>query len=145
MKIYNYSIPACPILNAGEMVYKIIAQLNTTAAANAYRCYNGIMKPRQILETMIGSNQDMEAVAKNKADNKLYRISTVLLGYVGGTRVEGGQEGVLENPVLYGYTIEWHRKSGGKYILFEDETRLLPLKNIIILDPEALRVELMNA
>lgn len=145
MKLYNYAPPSCPLLVEGEMVYKIIAQLNTTAAANAFRCYDHIMSPRQVIETMIGCNQHIEAVAKNKADGRLYRISTSLLGYVGGTRVEGGQEGGIEIPILFGYQIQWHRKNGTQYTYFEDETRLLPLKNIIILDPESLRVELMNA
>jgi hypothetical protein len=131
------------LLEENEMVYKIIGELSRSKALGLYKTYRNIMLPRQMLE-MAGVSQTHEAIAKHKTNNKLYRISTHLLGYVGGGRAGGGQEGVLESPVLYGYDVLWQRKSGGNFTNFEDETLLLPLKNIIILAPEEVFAELIN-
>ena len=133
-----------PDLQIGEMVYKIIGPIDILRATKIFRGYDNILTPDYIAEKMLGLNLDFVATAKHRVTGRYYRISSVLLGYVGSSRVGGGQEGVIENPVLYGYNVLWQRKSGGEYNNFEDETTLLPLRDIIIIDPVTLRRELLT-
>ena len=131
-------------LQIGEMVYKIIGPVDTARAATIFRAYDHILTPEYIAEKMLGLNIQFVAAAKHRQTGRYYRISSVLLGYVGGSRVVGGQEGSMEYPVLFGYDVMWHRKSGGEYNNFEDESTLLPLRDIIIIDSATLRRELLQ-
>lgn len=142
--LFKYCTTNPPLLSEGEMVYKVIAQLNTSSARNYFRTYSHMLQPNVILRTMMGCNPLIESLAKHREDGNIYRISTTLLGYVGSSRVEGGQEGVIEKSILYGYNIMWENNNKVTFQNFEDESRLLPLKSIIILDAEELRRELMS-
>lgn len=133
-----------PPLQEGEIVYKIIGEINRGRATELYRAYYRTIHPAQLMSMVFSNfNARWESLAKHKATNKIYRISTQTLGYITGTRVGGGQEGVIENPVLYGYDVLWER-AGYKYKNFEDETVLLSLSDIIILDAKGLREELLS-
>lgn len=115
------------------MVYKVIRHVERKAIALSYRTLSH-METKQ-LYYMLFPNRS-EALAMHKVTHELYRISTHLLGYVVGRRVEEGW-GACD------YQIRWETKVNN-YTVFEDERILIRLGDIIILSPEDLWTEIMN-
>lgn len=140
----------------GEMVYKIITRLDIKKAQHTFRLYDAFMSPQKIVKLLLSTYSDLEAMALHRATNDIYRISTVMLGYIYSPREEGvpfyppstpplGQEGVSNDNNLIGYRIRWERNDSNEtYVNFEDETRLIGLKDIIILSPEELRNNILS-
>lgn len=115
------------------MVYKIIRQIDREYIALSRRTLS-YMETKQFYYTLFPNRS--EALAMHKATRSLYRISTHLLGYVLGSRVEG-ERGYTP------YQIRWETKINN-YTTYEDERSLIGLKDIVILNPEDLLVEIAN-
>ena len=136
--------PTTPSLQEGEMVYKIVGEIHRQRTASLYRAYQHYPQT-EIMKLVFRNMSPWHAVAVHKITKALYKIDTGLLGYIEGTRAGGGQEGVIENPVLYGYHVRWNGQAGTKeYKNFEDETVLMRLSDIIILDAKGLREHLLS-
>lgn len=115
------------------MVYKIIRQIDRKYIALSYRTF-AHMGAKELYYTLFPNRS--EVIAMHKATQSLYRISTHLLGYVVGRRVEEGW-GACD------YQIRWETKENN-YTVFEDERILIRLGDIIILSPEELWTEIKD-
>lgn len=115
------------------MVYKIIREVDKRYVANCMRSL-GHLRPKEAYYTLFPNRS--ESLAMHKATLSLYRISTHLLGYVVGRRVEEGW-GHAD------YQIRWETKENN-YTVFEDERILIRLRDILILSPEELRTEIAD-
>lgn len=132
------------ILSEGEMVYKIVRELKDKNFNQLFLNYCITFSPENALRSLIGFKSD-NALAVSKQQAKMYQISTSLLGYVSGlTGVvpHRGRRGVVgqedHREYVKGYHVHWHTKDNIVYSNFEDETLLMPLRDIIIVSPQEL-------
>ena len=137
----TYPLPIHPpsthlLLGQGEMVYMISGRLNREKIKSYYITYSW-MDGKELIENFIAN--DSEHPAKRKSTGELINISTHMLGYILGDRRYSEQ---TAGPLLIGYDIRWeYTQSNGHHNIFEDEESIVPLKDLIILNPEELRVE----
>ena len=131
--------PSTHPLQQGEIVYMISGRLNKQRMKGYFTTYS-YMNPQEVVENFIAN--DSEAVAKRKSTGELINISTHMLGYILSDRRYSDDKAVMQSPVLVGYDIRWeYSNSNGHHNIFEDETSVVPLKDLIILNPEELRGE----
>lgn len=117
----------------------ISGRLNKEKIKSYYITYEW-MDSKEIVENFIAN--DSEAVAKRKSTGELINISTHMIGYILSDRKYSEQHAVMQSPLLIGYDIRWeYAQSNGHHNIFEDEESIVPLKDLIILNPEELRVE----
>ncbi len=124
------------------MVYMISGRLKRDKI-KAYFITYGWMPDEEIVRSFIAN--DSEAVAKKKSTGELINISTHMIGYILSDRKYSEQHAVMQSPLLIGYDIRWeYNYSNGYHNIFEDEESIVPLKDLIILDAQQLRVEVYN-
>ena len=118
-RVNDYPPSTYPPLVEGEMVYKIVGQINRQRSVSLYRAYQHY-PPHQMMPLIFTKITPWHAIAAHKITKALCYIDNSLLGYVCGTRVGGGQEGVLETPVMYGYDVRWCGAGIKEYKNFEE-------------------------
>ncbi len=124
------------------MVYMISGRLKRERMKGYFTTYS-YMDPQEVVDNFIAN--DSEAVAKRKSTGELINISTHMIGYILSDRKYSEQHAVMQSPLLIGYDIRWeYAQSNGHHNIFEDEESIVPLKDLIILNPEELKGEVFN-
>lgn len=131
-------------LKPHTMVYKINGELYKEKVAAIYKTFH-FMTPHELYTKVIGTKfHNSTQIVKIKETSRLITISSTFLGYISST-VVGGQEGVyMYNPLLKGYNVVWESKGFNNYSNFEDENTIIPLKDIEVLNPFDMCIEVKS-
>ena len=129
----TYLVPTHPPttlpLEEGEMVYKVTGKIDLEKLKSLYKSYH-YMTNSEVYNTYLRHRKDVH-IAERKSNGEIVGLTTKFFGYVNSSYT------YFSEIKCGGYYISWE-EGYRKYVNFEEEHTILPLKDINLLDPQEL-------